>query len=414
MKYLKRVLKILSLVVAAVIAVFGLILAGFALIPPAPFQPELRSVPDQSTFKLDEKIGWYQLDNGSYQMVTWGSYGGLTINDFAAVKRGYLLPRTAELFTWKPNLEQVEYQVRFQYDLEGKITGMNWANAAGEQRSAKRLQGYGCNQAEVRFRSGSVDLVGLLMTPMSAGTYPYPAVVFIHGSGKSIRDYLWYLHMADYLVKHGVAVLLPDKRGCGKSGGEWLFSSFDDYANDALAAVAFLESVPAINPEQIGLIGMSQGGFVLPLAANKSKKVRFLVSFSGSATTIEKALRFEVSEEIKDGGAPGWLVPLIEPIFSRRAKKRNGDFWRINGSFDPLPYWRKLSIPALVINGEKDKNVPVKESIAILETVRRENKHAKITIQVYENSGHGLEDPRTHWTREDCLAAMVKWIHKVL
>ena len=207
---------------------------------------------------------------------------------------------------------------------------------------------------------------------------------------------------------------MPDKRGCGKSGGEWLFSSFDDYANDALAAVDFLESVPAINPEQIGLIGMSQGGFVLPLAANKSKKVRFLVSFSGSATTIEKTLRFEVSEEIKDGGAPGWLVPLIEPIFSRRAKKRNGDFWRINGSFDPLPYWRKLSIPALVINGKKDKNVPVKESIAILETVRKENKNAEITIQLYENSGHGLEDPRTHWTREDCLAAMAKWIHKDL
>lgn len=411
MKYLKRLLKILFLVVAGLIVVGGLILAGFALILPAPIQPEQRNIPDQAAFKLDEKVGWYQLDNGSYQMVTWGSYGGLTINDFAAVKRGYLTPKTADIFTWKPNLEQVEYQVRFQYDPEGKIMGMNWSTAAGQQRKAKRLNGYGYDQAEVHFRSGSVELVGLLMTPFSPGTHQ--AIVFIHGSGKSIRDYHWYLRMADYLAQHGVAVLLPDKRGCGKSGGEWLFSSFDDYANDALAAVDFLAGVPAIDPEKVGLIGMSQGGFILPLAANKSKKVRFLVSFSGSAVTIEKTLHFEISEDMKNEGVPGWLVPLIEPIASRRAKKWNGDFWRINGSFDPLPYWRKLSIPALVINGKKDMNVPVKESLSILETVRKENKNAEITIQLYDDSGHGIEDPRTDWTREDCLALMVKWIHNL-
>lgn len=412
MKYLKRLLKILFLVLAAVILVVGLILAGIALIPPTPIQPELRNIPDQTAFKLDEKVGWYQLDNGGYQMVTWGSSGGLTINDFTAVKRGYLTPRTADIFTWKPYREEVEYQVRFQYDPEGKIIGMNWSTAAGQQRSAKRLKRYGYDQAEVRFRSGPVELVGLLMTPYSPGTYP--AVVFIHGSGKSIRDYHWYLHMADYLARHGIAVLLPDKRGCGKSGGEWIYSSFDDYANDALAAVDVLAGVPAINQEKIGLIGMSQGGFILPLAASKSKKVRFLVSFSGSAVTIEKTMRFEISEDMKDRGVPGWLVPLIEPIFTRRAKKWNGDFWKINGSFDPLPYWRKLSIPALVLNGKKDKNVPVNESVALLETVRRENKNAEITIQLYEDSGHGIEDPGTKWTREDCLALMVKWIQKVL
>lgn len=411
MKYLKRLLKILFLVLAAVILVGGLILAGIALIPPTPIQPELRSIPDQTVFKLDEKVGWYRLDNGSYQMVTWGSYGGLTINDFAAVKRGYLTPVTKDIFTWKPYREKVEYQVRFQYDPEGRIIGMNWSTAAGRQRIAKRLNRYGYHQTEARFHSGSVELVGLLMTPYSPGTHP--AVVFIHGSGKSIRDYHWYLHMADHLARHGIAVLLPDKRGCGKSGGEWLYSSFNDYADDALAAVDFLAGFPDINPGKIGLIGMSQGGFVLPLAAAKSKKVRFLVSFSGSAVTIEKTMRFEISEDIKDKGVPGWLVPLIEPIFFRRAKKWNGEFWKINGSFDPLPYWRKLSIPALVINGKKDKNVPVNESVTILETVRRENKNAQITIQLYDDSGHGIEDPRTGWTREDCLALMVKWINKV-
>jgi dipeptidyl aminopeptidase/acylaminoacyl peptidase len=408
-KHPGKLLKVISLIVAAVIVLAGLVLAGFALIPPTPIKPELRDLPDQSAFALDEKVGWYQMDDGSYRMVTWASYGGLTINDFAAVKRGHLAPRTADAFTWETSGDQAEFPVAFERDTEGRVAGVHWSTPEGKERRAQRLEVYAYDQAEVRFSNGSVELVGLLMTPLSAG--PHPGIVFIHGSGKSIRDYMWYSYLADYLAKHGIAVLLPDKRGCGKSGGEWLTSSFDDYARDAIAAVEILKNVPSVDPERIGLIGMSQGGFILPVAADKSTDVRFLVSFSGSATTIERTMRHEISEDMKDRGIPGWLVSVLEPVFSIRAKKWQGDFWRINGSFDPLPYWQKVSVPVLVLNGKNDKNSPVAESVARFETVQRENEDARITIRVYDGSGHGIEAPNTGAIRDDCLATIVEWIN---
>ena len=78
-----------------------------------------------------------------------------------------------------------------------------------------------------------------------------------------------------------------------------------------------------------------------------------------------------------------------------------------------LPYWLKLSVPALVLNGELDQNVPVKKSVAILEAVRRQNRKAEITIQVFSGSHHGLEDPRTGEIREDSFSSMAAWILRV-
>jgi hypothetical protein len=111
------------------------------------------------------------------------------------------------------------------------------------------------------------------------------------------------------------------------------------------------------------LIGVSQGGGILPLAADRSGSVRFIVSVSGSATVLDETMRYEISSDLKDKGVPGWLVWAVEPVISRRVRRSHGEFWKLNGFFDPLPYWRKLSIPALVLNGALDKNVPVAASV---------------------------------------------------
>lgn len=407
MKRPKSLFTALTILLVAVPAVLALILAGFALVPPRKIRPEVRSVADQSAYRLNEKVGWYQGDDGSLQMVTWGSDGGLTMNDFAGLKREYLKPLSAELFRREGGTGEAEGELTFRRDPEGRVVGMTWTGTDGREHRAERVDRYGYEQAEVRFHNGPVELVGLLLTPMSPG--PHPALVFAHGSGRSVRNF-WYLYLADYLARKGVVVLLPDKRGCGASGGDWISSSFEDYADDVLAGVSFLGNVPTVDPERIGLLGVSQGGFVLPLAANKAREVRFLVSVSGSAATLESTLRHEITEDIVGSGGPRWLVPLIEPVASRRARLRHGEFWRINGSFDPLPHWRGVTIPVLFLNGEKDRNLPVHESVARLETLRKENPSARITIRLYGESGHGLEDPQTGWIRAECLASIVDWI----
>jgi dipeptidyl aminopeptidase/acylaminoacyl peptidase len=342
-------------------------------------------------------------------MVTWEPEGGLVIYDFDTVSRVVLTPETADAFRWKQSDDPQTYQAEFQRDHDGQIRGIGWTTSDGDRHHAKRVENYGYHQTEVRYLNGDIELVGLLLTPLSPG--PHPAVVCIHGSGTSDRDNLWYLSIADYLARHGVAVLLPDKRGSGKSGGDWLTSTFDDYADDALAALEEMRHLDTIDPRRIGLISLSQGGWVIPLAADKSENVRFIVSLSGSTVTPYETMRHEVSHDIRDGGVPEFLLPLLEPIFSKRARKRLQVFFDNNGSFDAVPYWRRVSVPALVVNGLLDKNVPVAASLARLEEVKKQNNTAAITIKVYEDSGHGLYDPGTNWFYAEFFESMTAWIH---
>lgn len=403
-----KVFKTAAITLAAIVLLGLLALAAAALIPFDPIRPETRNIPDQSAFKLDEKAGLYLAEDGDELMVTWGSYGGLTVNGFHPLAGGDLVPVSADEFTWKPYAVQAEYRVSFERDAAGAIAGMRWRDAAGRERAAAKRPDPAYGQAEVHWRNDGVELVGLLLTPASPG--PWPGVVFVHGSGRSIRDYLYYLQTADFLARSGCAVLLPDKRGCGKSGGEWLTSTFEDYAKDALAGIDLLSATAGVDPARVGLVGVSQGGWVLPLAASMSEAVRFIVLSSGSATVLDDTMRYENACNLRDAGVPRWLLPLAAPAIAGQIRKNHGTFWELNGRFDPLPYWLELGVPALVLNGEKDRNVPVKRSLAVLDEVRRRHPGADITVKVFPGSGHGLEEGDRPGIRDDCLQLMADWI----
>ena len=405
---MRKFLKVSGIVLGAVVLLGLLALAAAALIPFDPIRPETRNIPDQSPFKLDEKAGLYLADDGRELMVTWGSYGGLTVNDFHPLAGGDLVPASADDFTWKPYYKKEEYRVAFARDAAGAVTGMRWHDAAGREHAAAKRPDPAYGQAEVRWHNDGVELVGLLLTPASPG--PWPGVVFVHGSGRSIRDYLYYLQTADFLARNGCAVLLPDKRGCGKSGGEWLTSTFADYARDALAGIDLLAATGGVDPERVGLVGVSQGGWVLPLAASLSEKVRFIILNAGSATVLDDTMRYENECNLRDAGVPRWLATLVAPAIAAQIRRNHGAFWKLNGRFDPLPYWLELKVPGLGGNGEKDRNVPGRRSLAVLEEARRRNPGADITVKVFAGSGHGLEEGDQAGIRRECLQLMVDWI----
>ena len=95
------------------------------------------------------------------------------------------------------------------------------------------------------------------------------------------------------LLRHGVAVLVYDKRGNGQSGGIYPGASptagaIDTLARDAAAAARFLAAQPEIDRTRVGLTGQSQAGWIVPLAAAREPAVRFLVLFSGPAVTADE------------------------------------------------------------------------------------------------------------------------------
>lgn len=144
---------------------------------------------------------------------------------------------------------------------------------------------YPYNTKEVTVPSDSgVRLAGTVVIPEGQG--PFPAVVFVTGSGPQDRDeallgHRPFLVIADYLARHGIASLRYDDRGFAKSTGTFETATSADFAADAEAALHFLQRVPGIARDRVGIVGHSEGGLIGPMVAARTRDVAFLVMMAG-------------------------------------------------------------------------------------------------------------------------------------
>ena len=156
---------------------------------------------------------------------------------------------------------------------------------------------------------------------------------------------------------------------------------------------------------------MSQGGWIAPIVANRSSDVAFLINVVGSAVTPKKQLIYEEDHNLRQVGfLPGFsrLIAYLSTAYIRNIGQR--EFWNANGDFDPLPFWQQLNINALCMYGEDDTNVPSAKSAEKLRSLN----NPRIEIQIYEGSGHGLEEPKglgDSIFRADALEEIVSFIH---
>lgn len=257
---------------------------------------------------------------------------------------------------------------------------------------------------EVNFNNEALQLAGMMFLPEAEE--PYPVVVIIHGSGTSRRESKWYLAITKHLIENGIAVLLPDKRGSEKSEGEWRGSSFEELAGDTLSAVDYVKNQDQFEHSVIGLVGMSQGGWIAPLAASKSENLAFVVSMSGAGVTTDEQLLFEEVNNIAGMGAYRFLAEWIAPMTTRNIQGM--DFWAPIAGFDPLPFWEQVQVPAFAALGENDQNVPVEASIQRFESLEKD-----ILIKVYPDGGHGITDPITGEVQAEYLLDMVGFIKSI-
>lgn len=282
--------------------------------------------------------------------------------------------------------------------------------SAAEERTFRRVHLADVQYTEVYFRNEAqdLDLAGMLFVPDGDG--PFPAIVVIHGSQASRRDRNWYLTLSSFMQKNGVVVLLPDKRGCEQSQGDWYTSSFEDLATDTLAAIDFMQEQQLVRVSQLGIIGMSQGGFIAPIVASRSLDLDFVVNMVGPAVTLHEQLLHEGNFAMQEAGFLPGVSKLLSYAYAFNLENiALREWWAAVGNFDPLPYWQEVSAPVLVLHGSDDHNTPSAESKARLEALAKDN----IRLIMYEGSGHGLEDPPgagDHYIREAALADMLSFI----
>jgi alpha-beta hydrolase superfamily lysophospholipase len=215
---------------------------------------------------------------------------------------------------------------------------------------------------------------------------PHAGLVVIHGSGDSTRRNAWYLDIVDDLARRGIAIWFPDKRGTGASGGEWRDASFETLAQDAIAGRAALADAIAGLP--IGYLGISQGGWIAPLAA-QAEATPFVVSLSAAMVSPNVQLDHEVRADLHRN-LPGFIVPLAFPVAAAAPRWRYPEFWRANGDFDPAAAIRTSGAPTFIAYGDQDEldNVPVSQSLDLIEAARAAG--VDIEVMVVAGGGHDL------------------------
>lgn len=170
------------------------------------------------------------------------------------------------------------------------------------------------NQEEVWYenKSAGVTLAGTLTLPNAHS--PFPTVVLIAGMGPNDRDYTMmghkmFLIIADYLTRHGFAVLRYDKRGVGKSTGEFTLAlTSQDFAEDVIAGINYLKTRKDINPNRIGLLGHSEGGMIASMVAAKSNHAAFVVSLAGACLTSPESIIKHNTLQLQADGASRELI----------------------------------------------------------------------------------------------------------
>lgn len=233
---------------------------------------------------------------------------------------------------------------------------------------------------DVIINSEGANLAGTIYRPKNA----FASVVIVHGSGQEIR----MTKFAELLANNGISVLTYDKRGVGKSGGVYAgpevgTNNVDSLnisllANDARAALNKIKQYN--NGTPIGLLGFSQAGWIIPIAANNNPLVNFMVLFSCPTITSLEQLRFQF---YTNGNTDFWVNHTEED--ARNHIKNDPDRYQFI-STDPKVSLRNISVPSLWIFGEKDIQIPVKLCIEQINTLKSEGKPFEYTL--FSNLGH--------------------------
>lgn len=153
----------------------------------------------------------------------------------------------------------------------------------------------------VSFANVTVRLAGGFLKPEGSG--PFPAVVLVHGAGPATAAEPAFRVHANAFVRGGFAVLVYDKRGSGQSTGVLSTSDYDDLAADIEAGVRLLRTRPDVAPDEIGVLGRSEGGWTGALAASRDPKIAFVIMSSGSAIRPSEQTMYATERALQAAGA---------------------------------------------------------------------------------------------------------------
>jgi pimeloyl-ACP methyl ester carboxylesterase len=301
---------------------------------------------------------------------------------------------------------------------------------------------------EITFQSGEFTLVGDLRTP--AGTGPFPIILFVHGDGPFDRTMFgYYIPIMERMLRAGNAVFSWDKQGTGESTGQLSDTRiYHQRAQILLDAIEVMKSHPDIAPQRIGLWGISQASYVMPLALSMSEDIAFMICVSCGGMSGNDEMVYLITKQSICAGVPEEQADELKRLLSELDRTRTyetyaeyvnyretldelagigshtpdysslgvipEEAWQANDPeienwWNPVEVIKQTKIPVLAIFGDRDPNGdPIQGAYAWRKALEQAG-NPNFRVELLPGVGHIMEKTQT-----GCLEEQAQTFEQVL
>lgn len=246
------------------------------------------------------------------------------------------------------------------------------------------------HEETITFESGTGEyretLHGTVLIPNQVGRKA--GIVLAHGSGvgdpgkggnqKDIRK------EAEVFARAGIVTLIYNKRSKGYSKTN---RSYELLAQDLIAGVKFLQTRSDIDNKKVGVWGLSEGGWVAPLAASQTDDIAFVITSGAPGISPAQQQTWNVENRLRHQGVQS--KSAIHSLVYNGA----GVVFSLPGSgavYNPVPPLQKIHQPFLAIWGSKDRQVPPAESAEIFKNALDKAGNRNYVLQYIEGADHSI------------------------
>lgn len=245
--------------------------------------------------------------------------------------------------------------------------------------------------------SKGTKLVGILSNPKSAVIIPI--IILCHGFSSS-KESSTYLVLEKLFNEKNIATFRFDFFGHGESSGKLEDITVTEGMDDILCAITFLKGQ---GYKKIGLLGSSFGGFTALLAAARTSDLFVLLLKCPVSDYFGKLMAKITKTEAEEWKKKGWTHYASSD--GRKHNKLNYSFFADPNNNKGYDAAEKIRIPALIIHGDADTTVPLRQSKKLASCI----KDSKLII--LPDCGHHFEGEDFTKSNQEFVNFLIKQLN---
>lgn len=241
------------------------------------------------------------------------------------------------------------------------------------------------------YNSKNQKIVGLLSHPDKNNL---PIMIIVHGFKGTKEYYPFVNNSVERFIEAGMAVLRIDCRGSGESDGDFRKTTIESEAEDILTVIEFVKTQNKIDPERIGIIGISMGTAAVLFALKKKPYVKALIfwgpMFFGinyyntpeHRKTIEKEGVFYVSQKLT-----GKKLTAGKELFNELK------------TLDTSIVMKSINLPTLILRGSEEEVVEISQDKKVVKLLNADYK-------IIKNGDHNFTDKNSE---AELIKSTIEW-----